>query len=73
MLYSALARLFHAGRMSYSEFRRWLKQQGAEFVPAKGSHFRVTLGGRSTIFPDHGKKEMGKGLVEKIKRDLGLK
>jgi mRNA interferase HicA len=59
--------------MSYSEFRKWLRQHGAEFQPAKGSHFRVTLNGRTTIFPDHGKKEIGKGLVAKIKRDLGLK
>ncbi|RKP50948.1 type II toxin-antitoxin system HicA family toxin [Trinickia fusca] len=59
--------------MKYSEFRRWLREQGAEFKPARGSHFRVTLNGRSTIFPDHGAKEIGKGLVEKIKKDLGLK
>lgn len=64
---------FRAKPMSYSEFRRWLRHLGAEFLAAKGSHFRVTLNGRSTIFPDHGKKEIGKGLVEKIKRDLGLK
>jgi mRNA interferase HicA len=59
--------------MKYSEFRRWLKQQGAEFEPAKGSHFRVTLNGLVTTFPDHGSKEIGTGLVEKIKKDLDLK
>jgi mRNA interferase HicA len=59
--------------MKYSEFRKWLKQQGASFTPAKGSHFRVTLGDRSTIFPDHGAKEIGTGLVEAIKKQLGLK
>jgi len=59
--------------MSYSEFRKWLKSQGATFKSAKGSHFKVTLNGVTTIFPDHGKKEMGKGLVEKIKKDLGIK
>lgn len=59
--------------MSYSEFRRWLKSQGATFEPAKGSHFKVTLNGVTTIFPDHGKKEIGKGLVEKVKKDLGIK
>jgi mRNA interferase HicA len=59
--------------MSYTEFRRWLAQQGAEFTPAKGSHFRVSLNGRKTIFPDHGRKEIGTGLVQKIKKDLGLK
>lgn len=59
--------------MKYSEFRRWLKQQGAEFKAAKGSHFKVTLNGKATVFPDHGAKEIGQGLVEKIKKDLGLK
>jgi mRNA interferase HicA len=43
------------------------------FTPAKGSHFRVTLNGRTTIFPDHGSREIGKGLVEQIKKQLGLK
>lgn len=59
--------------MKYSEFRRWLTRQGATFKPAKGSHFRVYLNGRQTIFPDHGAKEIGHGLVVKIRKDLGLK
>lgn len=59
--------------MKYSEFRRWLIKQGAVFTPAKGSHHRVCLNGKFSIFPDHGSKEMGKGLEEKIKKDLGLK
>lgn len=41
--------------------------------PQIGSHFRVYLNGRQTIFPDHGAKEIGTGLVQKIKKDLGLK
>jgi mRNA interferase HicA len=59
--------------VKYSEFRKWLQQRGATFVPAKGSHWKVTLNGKTTIFPDHGAKEIGAGLVEKIKKDLGLK
>lgn len=59
--------------MKYSEFRKWLKAQGATFQPGKGSHHKVFLNGRQTIFPDHGAKEIGLGLVEKIKKDLGLK
>ena len=60
-------------QMKYSEFRKWLTQQGAVLKSAKGSHFKVYLGGRQTIFPDHGAKEIGQGLVQKIKKDLGLK
>ncbi len=59
--------------MKYSEFRKWLARQGAVFKPAKGSHFRVYLNGRQSVFPDHGSKEIGLGLTEKIKKDLGLK
>lgn len=58
--------------MKYSEFKRWLKDQGATFIPGKGSHHKVRLNGKASIFPDHGSKEIGKGLVEKIKKDLGL-
>jgi mRNA interferase HicA len=53
--------------MKYSEFRKWLIKQGAEFKPGKGSHQKVFLNGKSTIFPNHGANEIGKGLVEKIK------
>jgi mRNA interferase HicA len=59
-------------RMKYSEFRRWLRARGVTFVPAKGSHFKVYLGNRQTIFPDHGGKEIGEGLRRKILKDLGL-
>jgi mRNA interferase HicA len=61
--------------MKYSEFRRWLMKQGVKLEPHKSgsSHFKATLGDRIASFPDHGTKEIGKGLVEKIKKDLGLK
>ena len=39
--------------MKYSEFRKRLARQGAVFKAAKGSHFRVYLNGRQSIFPDH--------------------
>lgn len=58
--------------MKYSEFRRWLRTRGVSFVPAKGSHFKAYFGGRQTIFPDHGAKEIGEGLRKKIIKDLGL-
>jgi antitoxin HicB len=40
--------------MTYNEFRRWLLRQGATITPRKGSHFKVAIGERSTIFPFHG-------------------
>ncbi|TRM50402.1 type II toxin-antitoxin system HicA family toxin [Achromobacter sp. LC458] len=61
--------------MKYSEFRRWLLKQGVKLEPHKSgsSHFKATLGDLQTSFPDHGSKEIGMGLVQKIKKDLGLK
>ncbi|WP_338300641.1 type II toxin-antitoxin system HicA family toxin [Pandoraea sputorum] len=61
--------------MKYSEFRRWLRRHGTTFEQHRAgpSQLRVTLNGRSTVFPDHGAKEIGQGLVEAIKKQLGLK
>jgi mRNA interferase HicA len=55
-----------------SEFKRWLAAQGATFTSAKGSHLRVELNGKITFLPMHS-KELKKGLVEGIKKQLGLK
>ena len=65
--------LLYSRTVTSSELMRWLEQQGCSFSPAKGSHLKVRLGRRSTILPMHGKKEIGKGLETKIKKDLGLK
>jgi mRNA interferase HicA len=56
-----------------AEFKRWLAKQGCTFAPGKGSHIKVRLGENSSVLPMHGKKELGKGLEESIKRQLGLK
>ena len=58
--------------MKSSEMRRWLTKLGATFVSGKGSHVHVTLNGRKSIMPMHN-KELGTGLAEQIKKDLGLK
>jgi mRNA interferase HicA len=55
-----------------SEFKRSLAAQGATFESAKGSHLKVTLNGRISYLPMHS-KELGTGLVNAIKKQLGLK
>jgi mRNA interferase HicA len=55
-----------------SEFKRWLAAQGATFTPAKGSHLRIELNGRFSILPMHS-KDLKKGTVEGVKKQLGLK
>lgn len=57
-----------------AEFKRWLEKQGCTFEPGKGGHLKVRLGQRFSVLPMHGSsKEIGKGLVERIKKDLRLK
>jgi mRNA interferase HicA len=58
--------------MKSSELKRWLTAQGATFKPGKGSHLKVTLNGKQSVLPMHN-KEIGTGLLEDIKKQLGLK
>ena len=60
--------------MTSQELKRWLTKQGCTFGIQVGSHLKVFLGGKGSILPIHGSShELGTGLVNKIKRDLGLK
>jgi mRNA interferase HicA len=55
-----------------NEFKRWLADQGATFGTMKGSHLKVYLNGKQSVLPMHN-AELKKGLVEGIKKQLGLK
>ncbi len=62
--------------MNAQEFKRWLAKQGCSFETHKGGsgHLTVRLGKKRSQLSMHGgRKELGRGLVNKIKRDLGLK
>lgn len=55
--------------MKYSEFKRWLIQHGVEFTTqSRGSHQVIRLNGKISIFPNHGSKEIGTGLMNRIKK-----
>ncbi|MBL0174898.1 MAG: type II toxin-antitoxin system HicA family toxin [Ignavibacteria bacterium] len=58
--------------MNAREFKRWLMKQGATFQPGKGSHLKVFLNGKQSVLPMHS-AELKSGLVEGIKKQLGLK
>ncbi len=61
--------------MNAAELKRWLKKQGCAFETHKGGsgHLTVIRGKRKSQLPMHGgRKELGRGLVAKIKKDLGL-
>jgi mRNA interferase HicA len=62
--------------MNASELKRWLAKQGCSFETHRGGsgHLTVRRGERTSQLPMHGAaKELGNGLVNKIKKDLGLK
>ena len=62
--------------MNARELQRWLAKQGCTFEAHRGGtiHLTVRLGDRVSQLPMHGAaKELGTGLVNKIKKDLGLK
>ena len=60
--------------MTPGQFKRWLSKQGCIFEPGKGGHLIVRLDDKMSVLPMHGsRKEIGKGLENKIKKDLGLK
>jgi mRNA interferase HicA len=59
-----------------NQFKAWLSQQGCTFETKSGGsgHLIARLGNRKTDLPMHGgSKQLGTGLVNKIKKDLGLK
>ena len=62
--------------MNSNELKRWLAKQGCTFQTHKGGSGHLTdyLGDKTSQLPVHGsQKELGTGLVNKIKKDLGLK
>ncbi len=60
--------------MKCSELLRLLKKNGWYEVSRKGSHVKLKHDRLPDliIFPDHGSKELGKGLASKIKKQAGL-
>jgi len=62
--------------MTAQELKRYLARQGCTFETHQGGsgHITVRRGERVTQLPMHGsRKELRKGLVMKILKDLGLR
>lgn len=62
--------------MNSAEFLRWLRKNGCKVdsTSGKGGHAKVYRGTSVSYVPTHGaKKELGTGLVDAIKKQLGLK
>jgi mRNA interferase HicA len=58
--------------MNSSEFSAGSRSTEQHSVPAKARNLKVYLNGKQSILPMHA-KELKKGLVEGIKKQLGLK
>ena len=62
--------------MTSKQLQQWLRSRGCSFENhRRGSgHVTVRLGVRTSQLPMHGsRKQLGRKLVTKIKKDLGLK
>ncbi|MEX0851913.1 MAG: type II toxin-antitoxin system HicA family toxin [Bauldia sp.] len=62
--------------MNAQQLRRYLAGRGCRFEMHRGGsgHVTIRLGGKTSQLPMHGsRKELGRGLVAKILKDLGLK
>ena len=61
--------------MNSSQFRRYLIAAGCTVEPGagKGGHVKVRRGDSVSFLPVHGgSKQLGTGLMQSIKKDLGL-
>lgn len=58
--------------VSQSEFVKWLPEQGATFKHGT-KHLKIYLNGRQSTLPRHPGQELKTGLVEGVKKQLGLK
>lgn len=57
--------------MKQKEFLRWLKEQGVETKNGK-KHLKLYYDGKISHLPRHPAEELPTGLVEAVKKQLGL-
>ena len=56
-----------------SQFIRLAKRKGWKFLrQGKGSHEIYEKEGKQVVIPNHGSKELGRGLESKLKKEMGL-
>lgn len=60
--------------MKCSEALRLLRKDGWQIVSQKGSHLKLKHPSKDgvLIFPNHGSRELGKGLQRKLFKQAGL-
>lgn len=59
--------------MKYNEFFKLAKRNGWQFSrQGKGSHEIWEKGEKKVVIPNHGSKEMSKGLEKNLTKEMGL-
>lgn len=58
--------------MKSNELHRLILANGWTVLRQNGSHVIYYKNGRTYPVPDHGSKEVGKGLEIKVKKEMGL-
>ncbi|WP_017495583.1 type II toxin-antitoxin system HicA family toxin [Flavobacterium sp. WG21] len=59
--------------MKSREFIREAIRNGWKFLrQGKGSHEIYEKDGKQVVIPNHGSKEIGKGLEQKLRKEMGL-
>jgi len=59
--------------MTAKEILKILKQNGFIIKSQSGSHIKITDGVKTTIVPNHGKKDIKIGTVKSIEKYTGVK
>ncbi|MEY2595416.1 MAG: hypothetical protein RI965_688 [Bacteroidota bacterium] len=59
--------------MKSSELHQWIRSSGWRLVRISGSHIIYEKYNRRVPVPYHGSKEIGVGLLAKIKKQMNLK
>ncbi len=59
--------------MKSSEVIRWIERNGWQRIRQSGSHIIFEKDGKIYPVPNHGSKEMGFGLVMKIRKEMNLR
>ena len=59
--------------MKSTEFHRLVKKNGWILIRVVGSHYIYGKNGQTYPVPFHGAKELGKGLENKMKKEMGIK
>jgi mRNA interferase HicA len=59
--------------MKSTELHKLIKKNGWLHIRTKGSHYIYEKDGKTYPAPFHAAKEVGKGIENKIKKEMGLK